>query len=218
MRFIEKAEKSTYSLPARNIVWTVPNIISFIRIATIPLIAWLIAANHLWWALLVMALSASSDGLDGYLARRFNQVSHLGQLLDPIADRLLIISCTLALAIANVLPWWLVIIIFMRDLLLGGQILILSNHGYGPLPVHFAGKTSTFLLMSAIPVMMIAQTVPRLTVWYLLLHGLGLALCWWGIGLYYVSGVIYLIQGHKLIANKEADPREVVRSHMSKEA
>ena len=77
-----------YSPEALNRVLTVPNVISFLRICSIPYLAVLIAQHKMWPALIVLAIAALSDCIDGYIARTFNQVSKLGQILDPIADRL----------------------------------------------------------------------------------------------------------------------------------
>jgi cardiolipin synthase len=202
----------------RRVIWTVPNFISFLRIASIPFIAWLVANHFLIQSLIVMAISGASDGLDGFIARRFNQVSLLGQLLDPIADRLLIICSALSLGIAGIVPWWLLIFICMRDVVLALQILILSQHGYGPLPVHFVGKVGTAMLLISIPVLIISDLVRN---WFFYFaHCTGLALVWWGLGLYWLAAIIYLRQGYKLLKEnneKKADQDEVISSTDSTE-
>ena len=81
-------------------------------------------------ALVVLALSAISDGLDGLIARSFNQVSKIGQILDPIADRLLIFCSILALGVANIIPWWMLIVVGLRDLIMAVLILVLAQHDY----------------------------------------------------------------------------------------
>lgn len=196
------ASHERFSPPPSRKIWTVPNFISFLRIASIPLIAWLIASHHLVWSLIVMALSGASDGLDGYIARKYNQVTVLGQVLDPIADRLLIACSVLALAIAKIIPWWIVVLVIARDVTMLVELLILAQHDYGPLPVHFVGKTGTFMLMAAIPSLIVSHVIGSLTrsmLAYYLVHCLGLALCWWGIGLYWTAGIIYIAQGHRLL-------------------
>ena len=125
-----------YSPEARDVIFTVPNGISVLRIISIPVIAVLVSKHEMVASLIIIALSAMSDGLDGVIARKFNQVSKLGQILDPIADRLLIFCSILALGIAHVIPWWVLIVVGMRDLLMGVLIVMLAQHGYGPLPVH----------------------------------------------------------------------------------
>lgn len=205
----DSAASKRFSPPPSRKIWTVPNFISFLRIASIPFIAWLIASHHLVSSLIVMALSGASDGLDGYIARKYNQVTLLGQVLDPIADRLLIACSVLALAIAQIIPWWIVVLVVARDMTMFVELLILAQHDYGPLPVHFVGKTGTFMLMAAIPSLIVSHIIGGLTrsmLAYYLVHCLGLALCWWGIGLYWTAGIIYIIQGHRLL---EADRHRV---------
>ena len=86
------SEDSKYSPEARDVIVTVPNAISALRIVSIPFIAWLIAGHRMVGALVLLAISSASDGVDGLIARKCNQVSKIGQILDPIADRLLIPS------------------------------------------------------------------------------------------------------------------------------
>jgi cardiolipin synthase len=198
-----------YGPTPRRIIWTVPNFISFLRIASIPFIAWLVANHYLVESLIVMAISGASDGLDGLIARKFNQVSLLGQLLDPIADRLLIICSALSLGIAGIVPWWLLIAICMRDVVLALQIFILSQHGYGPLPVHFVGKVGTALLLVSIPVLIISDLVHQ-NFYFYFAHCAGLALVWWGLGLYWLAATIYLRQGYRLLKNDKNNVEDTI--------
>ena len=142
--------KKQYSPEPRDIYFTVPNFISLLRIISIPFIAMLVSHHRMVTALVVLALSAISDGLDGLIARSFNQVSKIGQILDPIADRLLIFCSILALGVANIIPWWMLIVVGLRDLIMAVLILVLAQHDYGPLPVHFVGKAGTAMLLIAI--------------------------------------------------------------------
>ena len=103
--------KKQYSPEPRDIYFTVPNFISLLRIISIPFIAMLVSHHRMVTALVVLALSAISDGLDGLIARSFDQVSKIGQILDPIADRLLIFCSILALGVANIIPWWMLIVV-----------------------------------------------------------------------------------------------------------
>ena len=112
-----------YSPEARDIYFTVPNLISALRIISIPFISVLISKHEMIAALALIAISSASDGLDGIIARRFNQVSKIGQILDPIADRLLIFCSILALSVAGIIPWWMLIIVGLRDLWMAIQVL-----------------------------------------------------------------------------------------------
>ena len=189
-----------YSPEALNRVLTVPNVISFLRICSIPYLAVLIAQHKMWPALIVLAIAALSDCIDGYIARTFNQVSKLGQILDPIADRLLIVCSTLALAFAKIIPWWALALVVLRDAIMAILIVILSQYDYGPLPVNFMGKTGTALLMVTIVLFMIVFAIA--TEPMLILYAAAIACAIWGITLYWFAGILYCIQAYKLLIKK----------------
>ncbi|NMR21555.1 CDP-alcohol phosphatidyltransferase family protein [Cellulomonas fimi] len=175
---------------------TVPNVISLGRLALVPVFAVLITRGDDVWALAVLAVSGISDWLDGVIARRFDQVSRLGQLLDPAADRLFILVTLVALAWRDVVPLWLVVVLVGRDLLLACLLVPLARHGYGPLPVHFAGKAGTFALLYAFPLLFLAEmSGPVGTI----ASALGWAFAWWGIGLYWFAALLYLAQARTLL-------------------
>ena len=192
------ADAGKYSPEPRDMVFTIPNLISALRIVSIPVIAWFIAHHDMVWALVILAVSSASDGLDGIIARNFNQMSKLGQILDPIADRLLIICSILALAVCGVVPWWMLALVALRDVVMGILTLVLAQHGYGPLPVHFVGKTGTAILLISIIGLMVAN-IRRSFIVLDVLHYGAIACAIWGIGLYWLAGIIYLRQGIGLI-------------------
>ncbi len=192
------ADAGKYSPEPRDMVFTIPNLISALRIVSIPVIAWFIARHDMVWALVILAVSSASDGLDGIIARNFNQVSKLGQILDPIADRLLIICSILALAVCGVVPWWMLALVALRDIVMGILTLVLAQHDYGPLPVHFVGKTGTAILLISIIGLMVAD-IRRSFIVLDVLHYGAIACAIWGIGLYWLAGIIYLRQGIGLI-------------------
>ncbi|MDN6683249.1 MAG: CDP-alcohol phosphatidyltransferase family protein [Bifidobacterium crudilactis] len=197
MQTPETRSDTKFSPEPKNVLWTIPNAISVLRILTIPVIAVLVSQRHLMISLVLIAVSAASDGVDGFIARRFNQVSRVGQILDPIADRMLILCTIVALGFAQILPWWLLVVVGLRDLVMGVLILILAQHGYGPLPVHYAGKTGTAMLMLAIPALILADF--QETHFFGILHLVALAAVLWGVVLYWFAGVLYIIQGVGLI-------------------
>ena len=143
-------------------ILTVPNLLSFARLLLVPVFLVLIIAGHDGWALLVLIFSSVTDFFDGLIARKFNQSSRLGQLLDPAADRLFIFAALIGLAVRGIIPWWLVAIIVGRDVMLVVLGIVLANHGYGPLPVHHLGKVATFCLFYALPMLMLGQAFPDL--------------------------------------------------------
>src|SRR4029453_5817232 len=137
---VERTPESTVS----NRVLTIPNALSFARLLGVPLFLWLGLGPELdGWALAVLALSGFSDYLDGYLARRLHQSTRLGQILDPVADRLYILAVVIALAIRDIIPWWLAVALPMRDVFLLALLPFLRTRGYNALPVHFLGKAAT---------------------------------------------------------------------------
>lgn len=179
----------------RSQLWTVPNVISATRLLLVPVFAVLIHNEADGLALIVLAVSGATDWLDGFLARRWGQETALGRLLDPAADRLFILVTLLGLASRDIVPWWLVVVIVLRDLVLLGTVPALANRGYRPLPVHFVGKAGTFALLYAFPLLLLA-TWPGtvgLVAWVL-----GWAFAIWGVGLYWFAGVLYLRQVREL--------------------
>src|SRR5436305_12700081 len=135
---------ATPAAPADR-VWTVPNLLSLLRLLGVPLFLWLaLGPEANGWAFAVLAFSGVSDYADGKIARRFNQSSRLGVLLDPAADRLYIVAALVALTVRGVMPVWLAIAIPARDVALLATVPFLRRLGYGyALPVNFAGKAAT---------------------------------------------------------------------------
>jgi cardiolipin synthase len=178
-------------------VWTVPNLLSLLRLLGVPLFLWLVLGPHAdGWAFAVLAFGGFSDYADGKIARRFNQSSRLGALLDPAADRLYILATVSALAARGDIPIWLAVAIPGRDVLLALTLPILSRHGYGPLPVNFAGKAATLNLLYAIPLLLLADTGGTLGT---VARAFGWAFTAWGTALYWWAGVLYVIQVRRLV-------------------
>jgi cardiolipin synthase len=177
-------------------VVTIPNALSALRLLLVPVFGWLIVAGHDVTALVVLMVSGFSDYLDGKLARRWGQVSRVGQLLDPAADRLYILTTLLGLGWREIVPWWLVIAIIGRDALLSLTIPLLGRYGYGPLPVHFLGKAATFNLLYAFPLLLLGQIGGRFSDVAL---PIGWAFAWWGVALYGWAAGLYLVQVYQLV-------------------
>jgi cardiolipin synthase len=132
-------------------VWTIPNAISAARIVLIVVFAVLLANHHDFWAITALVLAGISDFLDGYLARRWNQVTALGRVLDPAADRILTVAVVLGLALREIIPWWLVIVLLARDVVVGIALLIGKRRGIDAPTVTFVGKLATLLLYIFLP-------------------------------------------------------------------
>ena len=181
-------------------VLTIPNAISFARLLLVPVFAVLLATGNDGWAFVVLAASAASDWLDGVLARRLGQVSRLGQLLDPAADRLFIVVTLVALAWRDIIPWWLLVVLVLRDVVLGVLLLVLARAGYAPLPVHLAGKAGTFALLYAFPLLLLSEW----SSWLGTVAGVfGWAFALWGVALYWFAGGLYLAQAARLLRTAE---------------
>jgi cardiolipin synthase len=178
-------------------VLTIPNVISFARLAGVPLFLYLfLVAHEQAAALIVLAIGGTTDWVDGYLARRLGQVSRLGELLDPLADRLYILATLLAFTVRGIVPWPFTAALLLRELVVGATIPALRRYGYGPLPVHYVGKTATFLLLAAFPVLLLAHDNAGARA---VAGPAGWGLAWWGIVLYWVAGVLYVVQSAAVI-------------------
>jgi len=181
----------------RNRVWTLPNLVSFLRLLGVPVFLWLVLGPEAdGWALLLLAASGVTDYLDGYLARRLGQTSVVGQVLDPVADRLYILAVVVGLALRDVIPWWLAVSLPLRDVLLWALVPLLRTRGYSALPVHFLGKSATFNLLYAFPLLLLGDgdgTVATLA------DVFGWAFAVWGVGLYWWAGVLYAWQVRTLL-------------------
>lgn len=176
-------------------VWNVPNVLSFIRLALVPLFLFLIITAQDALALVVLVVSSLSDYLDGLIARRFNQITRLGQLLDPAADRLFIFAALIGLAARGVIPWWLFLVIVGREIMLVVLGIISANYGFGPLPVHHLGKVATAALYYALPILMLGQAFPVIAE---LTDPIGWAFVLWGAFLYWWAGLIYVAQSVRI--------------------
>ena len=140
------------------VVWTVPNLISMARLAGVPLFLWLVIGPEAdVWALVVLMVAGFSDWLDGYLARRLDQMSKLGEILDPVADRLYILAAVIGLLYRDIIPWWVAIIIPLRDALLWVLVPFLRTRGYSALPVHYLGKAATAALLYSFPLLFLGD-------------------------------------------------------------
>lgn len=175
---------------------TVPNLISIVRLAGVPLFLWFVLVTHqdgnaVW----VLIAGGVSDWLDGKAARWLNQYSRLGEMLDPVADRLYILATLAAFLIRGIVPWWLVAVLVGRDLVLAVFVPILRSRGYGPFKVLYVGKAATFNLLYAFPLLLCARGETTIWAgWEQLVPALAYAFTVWGVALYLWSGVIYVTQ------------------------
>jgi cardiolipin synthase len=175
-----------------NRIATWPNLLSVVRLLGVPLFLWLVLGPEQdGWALVVLMFAGFTDWLDGKLARVLNQTSTLGQILDPVADRLYILAVVVGLALRDIIPVWLAVIIPLRDVLLFSLLPLLRSRGYNALPVHFLGKAATANLLYAFPLLLLGDgtgTLARLA------DVFGWAFTIWGATLYWWAGCLYVYQ------------------------
>jgi cardiolipin synthase len=168
---------------------TVPNAVTLVRLLLMPVCAWLLATGRYGAGLVLTAVVGSTDWVDGWLARRTGQVSRVGQLLDPLADRLLIASVAIALVVRGVLPWPAAALLLARDLFLLAGWPLLKRRGIEPPEVILLGKAATLVLLFALPILTLGATGLAVAG---LARLLGLALLWAGVAMYYLAGAVYV--------------------------
>jgi cardiolipin synthase len=188
-------------------VWTVPNLISLARLAGVPVFLWLVlgprSAVTDWWAVGLLIAAGLSDWLDGKIARALGQTTRLGQALDPAADRLYIVATIIALAVRAIIPWWLVIALAAREVMLAAVLVVVRRHGWGAFGVSFVGKAATLALLYAFPLLFIGAhpasyaEAARVAGW---------AFAIWGSALYWCAGLLYIVQARRLIAGGPPGP------------
>jgi len=143
-------------------IWTVPNQITLLRLGFLPFFLILVFYDEYRWALVVLVFVALTDAIDGFLARRLHQKSAFGAYLDPIADKLLLSSSFVVLAMAKKIAWWLTIMVLSRDvLLLVVAAVIIIVQGYRPFPPSLLGKATTFFEIALVFFVVFAAAYPN---------------------------------------------------------
>ena len=183
---------------SESAVLTIPNALSALRLLGVPVFFWLIVVPQRdGLALGILIVSAFTDWLDGYLARRLGQYSRLGELLDPMADRLYVIAALVALYLRNILPFWVVLALIARDVAMMLLLIYLKRFGYTGVPVHFVGKAATMNLLYALPLVLLGTFDGNIGV---IAHNIGWAFLLWGIGMYWYAAWLYYQQVWQLRA------------------
>ncbi len=183
-------------------VVTVPNALSAARLLGVPVFLWLVLNHHDGAAILLLMVSGVTDWLDGKIARAWGQMSRMGQLLDPAADRLYILAALVGLTVRDVVPLWLTLALVGRDLFLACFLPVLRHYGYGPLPVHFLGKAATFNLLAGFPLLFLGEGEGLLSQ---VAFAFGWAFAIWGTALYWWAGVLYVVQVRQLVSAARAE-------------
>ena len=137
---------------------TWPNLVTVVRLAFLPVFVWLaFSTDHRAWAAWLLAALGATDWVDGYLARRFNQVSNVGKIIDPVADRLLVGTSVISVAMLGAVPWWFALATFSREILVSVLTVALAALGAARIDVLWWGKVSTFALMAAYPLFLLCS-------------------------------------------------------------
>ena len=181
---------------------TLPNMISLARLLSVPFILWLILTDQWRPALVVFCLAGLSDAVDGILAKRFGMQSRLGQYLDPIADKALLVSIIILLGAQGYLPLWLVILVVSRDILIvGGMFLIFAfEQLHEPRPLSLSKiNTATQIVLAALVIASLAFTLEAVETY---IETLVLATAFTTI----VSGAQYLIDWWRCMNRMEHEP------------
>ncbi len=162
---------------------TVPNAVTAVRLLCIPLFLWLLfGAGRQTAAAIVLAVLGATDWVDGFIARRFHQVSTVGKVLDPVADRVLVATAVIAVVVHGAVPVWFGVATLAREVLVGVAVLLLAALGASRIDVLWVGKAGTFGLMFAYPAFLLSdgsagwQTPIHDIAW--VTGGIGLVLAW----------------------------------------
>jgi cardiolipin synthase len=170
-------------------ILTVPNVITLVRLCLLPVFLWLLfARDNRAAAAGLLAVLGATDFLDGYIARHFDQVSELGKILDPVADRLLFFVAVGGIMIDGSVPVWFAVAVLAREVLVAGGTLVLAAKGVRRIDVTWYGKAYTLLLMIAFPLFLASESTVS---WHeaagtlAVLVGIpGLVLSWYSAALY----------------------------------
>ncbi|WP_309080323.1 CDP-alcohol phosphatidyltransferase family protein [Zhihengliuella sp.] len=172
--------------------WTWPNIITVARFLLIPVFMWLVAVHEFGWATASLVLLGATDWIDGYVARRLNQVSTVGMWLDPLADRLALILVVVTFVVAGIAPAWAVYAIVVPDVVLLVNSLLLFR-GVPDLPVSRVGKVRTAVLLVGAPLVLLAHVESLASAGLQAVATTVLAL---GCALHVIAAIGYLVAGH----------------------
>src|SRR5919106_2523090 len=174
--------------PSERRVLTIPNLLSVLRLASVPVFIWLFVTDREEAGVIVFAAGAWTDFFDGYIARRTGAITQLGKLLDPLADRAVIVALAIALVATEALSLWLAATIVVRDVLVLSLFPALDRRGMRRIPVNFVGKTATALLLLGLTLMAWSETSWPLTDVF---GDIGLVITAAGAALYWGSGYLY---------------------------
>ncbi len=187
---------------SRILTW--PNAVTAVRLALIPVYVWLLfGTTHQLTAGLLLGALGITDWIDGYLARRLGQVTTLGKVLDPVADRALVFTAVLTVVMYGAVPWWFAIATLAREVLVTVAVLLLASLGAARIDVVWLGKAGTFGLMTAYPLLLMAHGPAT---WQTVLHDIAWPIGWIGLLLAWSATIAYVGPARAALANGRAGP------------
>lgn len=155
----EISGNSSASAVGSDAILTVPNVITVVRFLGTPVFVWLVLARQEYgWGVFALALMGSTDWIDGFVARKLNQTSKLGRIMDPVADRVALVAVMITMVIAGLLPLWLLLLLLIPDVVLLSATLYFFR-GDADLKVTLLGKTRTAALMIGTPMLLLAKAL-----------------------------------------------------------
>ena len=184
-------------------ILTIPNVITLVRLLCLPLFLYLLfGRNNRAAAASLLGILGTTDWIDGYIARHWNQVSELGKILDPVADRLLLFVAIGAILIDGTVPVWFAVAVLVREVVVAGTTMVLATMGARRTDVTWWGKAGTFGLMVAFPMFLASESTvgwhetARVIAWISGIPGLTFS---------YVAWALYLPLGMKALREGRAD-------------
>ena len=179
----------------RENIWNVPNVLTMIRLALIGVFVVFYVQGRLYWAMATFIVASLTDFLDGFIARRYHLVTNFGKLMDPLADKLMLITALVCLTVSGRVPLWLMAAIIAKELLMVVGAYVLLKHGV-VVQAKFIGKLSTVVFMLAvIATFLNAYTAPYDTYLQFLAFALSLAAMFW-----YLVDTVAALRKHKIQA------------------
>jgi cardiolipin synthase len=192
--------------PKAERVLTVPNVITVVRLLCVPLFVWLLFdADERVAAFLLLGALGATDWVDGYVARRFDQGSDLGKVLDPTADRVLLLVATVSLTIDGAVPAWLGIAVLVREVVISVATLALAAAGARRIEVQWVGKAGTFALMFAFPGFLWLSAISPSTGYYDLLEVATWIVAIVGLALSYYAALRYVPLARRALREGRGD-------------
>lgn len=171
-------------------ILTIPNVLSVLRLIGVPLFLYLLLVTESdGWAFALLIISGATDWLDGKIARMLDQSSKLGAMLDPLVDRLYVVTTLIGFVIRGIIPWWVAVLLIGRDVVLSLTLIVYRRRGLPPPEVIYLGKAATFALMSALPWLLAGEMDWSVSAFA---SAFGAAFLVWGTVLYVWTGILYV--------------------------